>query len=90
MLDDETTAVAVGGAAAVAVVVTLCLRRLDAPAAQAPVQTAMHTMMMHTPIQMNGTRTAITIATMIPVDKLPTAGVKKVIIHMYTHSISIP
>ena len=74
MLDVVTTAVPVVGAAAVAVVVTLRVRRFDAPAAQqAPVQTAMHMMTMHTPMQRNGTTTATTIPTMTAVDKLPTA-----------------
>ena len=60
-------------AAAAVAVVRRRLRRLEAPAAQqAPVQTAMHMMTMHTMTQMKGTRTPTTIAIITPVDK-PTA-----------------
>ena len=72
---------AVGGVDATAVAATalrLRLLRFDAPAAQqAPVQTAMHMMTMHTPMQMNGTRTAIMMPTIIPLDMVLTAHVEE-------------
>ena len=55
------------------VVVLVCLRlRDDAPAAQAPVQTAMTTMVTQIPMQQSGTTTAMTIpAITAPARTLP-------------------
>ena len=85
MLVTTSVAVAVGtGGGTVVVMVMLCLRyrlRNDAvPVAQAPVHTAITTMVMQIPTRQSGTRTAMTIpaiaALLIPGLDVPTCGVK--------------
>ena len=79
-----TTAAAVGCATVVVTTAVLRLRRLEAPAAQqAPVQTAMHMMTMHTMTQMKGRRTAMIIPTITPVDIVVTGRIKRVRIIVY-------